>query len=617
MLDRIASRFDRLYSPTVLAENRPPPAGTGPFFRYFLDQFRGALYARMVLVALGAVADAMLPVFVGWIVGMLAVTAPGQLWVEHSGQLMIMFAVVLLRPVTFVADQMARNHALTPNLVDLVRWQSHWHVIRQSWTFFQNDFAGRIGTKVMQAGEAIEMAVNTTIDAVWYALVFLVVAVVALAGMDPLLLVPIAIWLVAYAALFRWGMPRIDRLSEEVSEARSVMTGRMVDSYANIQTLKTFADDGAEDAYVAEAVTAHVGVFRRLMAVFSASWSALFLLNALLVAGVTGIALAAWNAGTMTTAMVATAIPFVLQIMNISGWILEVGANVFRQIGTARDSMETIAKPLTLVDAPNAPDLVVTAGEIAYDRVGFDYWRGDRGAVIRDFSLTIAPGEKVGLVGRSGAGKSTLVNLTMRMFDVAGGAIRIDGQDIRDVTQASLRQAIGVVGQDTSLLHRSVRENVKYGRLGATDAEMIAAAELAKVHDVILGLEDPEGRRGYDAHVGERGVKLSGGQRQRIALARAILKDAPILILDEATSALDSEVEAAIQGALATLMEGKTVIAVAHRLSTIARMDRIVVMDRGEVAEEGAHADLVARGGLYARLWERQSGGFVNLEAAE
>ena len=617
MLDRIASRFDRLYSPTVLAENRQPPAGTGAFFRYFLVQFRGALYARMVLVALGAVADAMLPVFVGWVVGMLAVTAPGQLWAEHSGQLMIMFAVVLLRPVTFVADQMARNHALTPNLVDLVRWQSHWHVIRQSWTFFQNDFAGRVGTKVMQSGEAIEMAVNTTIDAVWYALVFLAVAVVALAGMDPLLLVPVAIWLVAYVALFRWGMPRIDRLSEEVSEARSVMTGRMVDSYANIQTLKTFADDGAEDAYVAESVTAHVGVFRRLMAVFSASWSALFLLNALLVAGVTGIALAAWNAGAMTTAMVATAIPFVLQIMNISGWILEVGANVFRQIGTARDSMETIAKPLTLVDAPDARDLVVTAGEIAYDRVGFDYWRGDRGAVIRDFSLTIAPGEKVGLVGRSGAGKSTLVNLTLRMFDVASGAIRIDGQDIRDVTQASLRRAIGVVGQDTSLLHRSVRENVKYGRPGATDAEMIAAAERARVHDVILGLEDPEGRRGYDAHVGERGVKLSGGQRQRIALARAILKDAPILILDEATSALDSEVEAAIQGALATLMEGKTVIAVAHRLSTIARMDRIVVMDRGQVAEEGAHADLVARGGLYARLWERQSGGFVNLEAAE
>ncbi|PJN94254.1 multidrug ABC transporter ATP-binding protein, partial [Amaricoccus sp. HAR-UPW-R2A-40] len=374
----------------------------------------------------------------------------------------------------------------------------------------------------------------------------------------------------------------------------------------------TFADDGEEDAYVAEAVTAHVGVFRRLMQVFTLSWSALFLLNAFLAVGVTGIALAAWDAGTMTTAMVATAIPFVLQIVNISGWILEVGANVFRQIGTARDSMETIAKPLTLTDAPGARPMAVTAGGIAFDRVSFDYWRGDRGAVIRDLSLTVGPGEKVGLVGRSGAGKSTLVNLALRMFDVAGGAIRIDGQDIRSVTQASLRRAIGVVGQDTSLLHRSVRENVKYGRSGASDAEMIEAARRANVHEVILELEDPEGRRGYDAHVGERGVKLSGGQRQRIALARAILKDAPILILDEATSALDSEVEAAIQASLETLMAGKTVIAVAHRLSTIARMDRIVVMDRGRVVEEGPHAALIARGGIYAGLWARQSGGFLD-----
>jgi ATP-binding cassette subfamily B multidrug efflux pump len=393
------------------------------------------------------------------------------------------------------------------------------------------------------------------------------------------------------------------------------MTGRMVDSYTNIQTLKTFADDDCEDAYVADSVTVHVRVFRRLMGIFTWSWSFLFLMNALLVGSVTWIALAAWNAGTMSTAMVATAIPFVLQIMNISGWILEVGSNVFRQIGTARDSMVTIAQPLTLVDAPGAADLVVPRGEIAYDHIGFDYWRGDAGSVVRDLTFTVKPGEKIGLVGRSGAGKSTLVNLTLRMFDVASGAIRIDGQDIRDVTQSSLRRAIGVVGQDTSLLHRSVRENIKYGRLSASDAEMIEAAKRASVHDVILALEDPEGRRGYDAHVGERGVKLSGGQRQRIALARVILKDAPILVLDEATSALDSEVEAAIQDALYSVMQGKTVIAIAHRLSTIARMDRIIVLDRGRIVEEGAHADLIARAGLYAQLWNRQSGGF--LEAAE
>jgi ATP-binding cassette subfamily B multidrug efflux pump len=351
------------------------------------------------------------------------------------------------------------------------------------------------------------------------------------------------------------------------------------------------------------------------MAVFSASWSVLFFLNGLLVAGVTWISLAAWNAGTMSTAMVATAIPFVLQIMNISGWILEVGSNVFRQIGMVRDSMHTIAKPLTLVDAPDAATLVVDHGEIAYDRVSFDYWRGDAGTVVRDFSLIVRPGEKIGLVGRSGAGKSTLVNLTLRMFDVSAGAIRIDGQDIRAVTQQSLRRAIGVVGQDTSLLHRSVRENIKYGRLSATDAEMIEAAKQASIHEVILALEDQDGRSGYDAQVGERGVKLSGGQRQRIALARVILKDAPILVLDEATSALDSEVEAAIQDTLYSVMQGKTVIAIAHRLSTLARMDRIVVLDRGQIVEEGTHQDLLARDGLYARLWARQSGGF--LAAAE
>jgi ATP-binding cassette subfamily B multidrug efflux pump len=615
MLDRVTSRFDRLYSPTALAADRQPPAGTRAFFGYFLRQFRGALYARFALVAAGSIADAMLPIFVGWIVGMLSTTPPGRLFAEHGPALALMLGVVLLRPVFFLLDALVRNHAITPNLVDLVRWQSHWHVIRQSWTFFQNDFAGRIGNKVLQAGESIEMTVNLTIDAVWYAAVFVAVAVVALAGMDPVLLVPMAVWLAAYAALFRWTMPRVDVESEAVSDARSVMSGRMVDSYTNIQTLKTFADDGEEDAYVAQSVEVHVGAFRRLMALFTWSWSLLFLLNALLVGSVTWIALTAWNDGRMSTAMVATAIPFVLQIMNISGWILEVGSNVFRQIGTVRDSMVTIAQPLTLVDAPDAKPLVVARGEIVYDRVGFNYWRGDEGSVVKDFSLTVAPGEKVGLVGRSGAGKSTLVNLTLRMFDVAEGAIRIDGQDIRSVTQQSLRQAIGVVGQDTSLLHRSVRDNIKYGRPGASDGEMVEAAKRASLHEVVLGLVDPEGRTGYVAHVGERGVKLSGGQRQRVALARVILKDAPILVLDEATSALDSEVEAAIQDTLYRVMQGKTVIAIAHRLSTIARMDRIIVLDRGRIVEEGAHAELVARDGLYAQLWNRQSGGF--LEAAE
>jgi ATP-binding cassette, subfamily B, multidrug efflux pump len=617
MLDRVFSRFYRLYSPTALAADPEPPAGLGRFVGYFLRQFRGAFAARMILVALGAIGDAMLPIFVGLVVGMLTETQPGALWSAHGPALAAMLAVVLLRPLFFVADGLVRNHAIVPNLIDRVRWQSHWHLIRQSWTFFQNDFAGRIGTKVAQAGDAIELTANLTIDAVWYSVVFVCVAVVVLAGMDPLLLIPVAVWLAVYLALFAAAMPLIARRSEALSEAMSVMTGRMVDSYTNIQTLKTFATGDREDAYVAEAVLVHSAAFNRLMQVFTAMWSLLFLLNAVLVGSVTWLALAGWNAGTMTTAMVATAIPFVLQIMNISGWILEIGSNVFRQLGTVRDAMQTIARPLTLVDTPGAAELVVGRGEVTYDRVAFEYQGGAAAPVVHDLRLTVAPGEKIGLVGRSGAGKSTLVNLTLRLFDVTGGAIRIDGQDIRQVSQESLRRAIGVVGQDTSLLHRSVRENIKYGRPDASDAAMIEAARRANVHEVVLDLQDPQGRKGYDAHVGERGVKLSGGQRQRIALARVILKDAPILVLDEATSALDSEVEAAIQNALYGVMQGKTVIAIAHRLSTIAHMDRIVVLEAGRIAEQGCHADLLASGGLYAQFWARQSGGFINLGAAE
>jgi len=417
--------------------------------------------------------------------------------------------------------------------------------------------------------------------------------------------------------LFAITMPLIARYSEELSESKSVMTGRIVDSYTNIQTLKTFSTGGHEDQYVADSVLDHAVSFRKLMRVFTYMWSILFLLNAALVVSVTWLALAGWNNGTLTAAAVATAIPFALQIMNMSGWILEIGSNVFRQIGTTRDSMDTIAQPLTMIDQPEAKPLVVTKGEIVYDNVTFNYWRGKEGSVIDGFSLRIAPGEKIGLVGRSGSGKSTLVNLALRMFDVQDGAIRIDGQDVRSVTQESLRAAIGLVSQDTSLLHRSVRENIKYGRQDASEEEMIRAAEQANVHDVILGLVDPQGRRGYDAHVGERGVKLSGGQRQRIAIARVLLKNAPILVLDEATSALDSEVEAAIQEQLTQLMQNKTVIAIAHRLSTIAAMDRLVVLEKGRIVEEGTHAQLLAAGGHYAMLWERQSGGFLDLEAAQ
>jgi len=616
MLNNIVAFFDSRYSPVKLASNRQPPQGLRLFIVYFVRQFRTAFLIRMGMVAVGSVVDAMLPIFVGLIVGMLTTTPPGEMFSRNGQTLFWMAVLVLIRPITFIMDTLVRNHSIVPNLVNLVRWQSHWHVIRQSWSYFQNDFAGRLANKVLQAGDAIETGVNLTVDAVWYALVFVIVAFIALARLDWTLLIPIVVWLIGYAILFAVSMPRITRYSEELAEQRSVMTGRIVDSYTNIQTLKTFSTDKHEDDYVAESVLEHTVGFRKLMRTFTYMWSTLFVLNALLVVSVTWLSLAGWNSGVMTAAAVATAVPFVLQLMNMSGWILETGSNIFRQFGTVRDSMDTVAQPLTMVDAPGAKPLVVTAGEIAYDNVTFNYWRGKQGTVLENFNLKVAAGEKIGLVGRSGSGKSTLVNLALRMFDVQDGSISIDGQDVRDVTQESLRHAIGLVSQDTSLLHRSVRENIIYGRREATEAQMIEAAEQARVHDVIMALGDPKGRSGYDAHVGERGVKLSGGQRQRVAIARVLLKDAPILVLDEATSALDSEVEAAIQEQLQALMRNKTVIAIAHRLSTIAAMDRLVVLDDGRIVEEGTHAQLLAHGGHYAQLWERQSGGFLDLEKA-
>ncbi len=615
MFNAIIDWFDRHYSPVALAEDTNPPQGMWPFVAYFVRQFRTAVAFRMVTVAITSLADALLPVLVGVIVGLLATTPPGEMFTRNWPTLLVMFGTVaILRPLAFILDKLMNNHAIEPAFISRIRWQSHFHVVRQSWTFFQNDFAGRIGNRVLQGGDAIEIAVSGILDAVWYAAVFVVVTIVVLAQLDFVLLIPVVLWLVLYGLLFRVSMPRITRQSAIASQARSVMTGRIVDAYSNIQTLKVFSSAAHEDKYVSDAVLEQTAQYRLLMREFTYMWSALFVLNTGLVVSLTWLALAGWNTGALTATVVATAVPFALQIMNMSGWLLERGSNIFRQFGTVRDTMETVAQPIALTDVPEAPPLVVTAGEIVFDNVSFNYWRGRSGTVIENFNLRIAPGEKVGLVGRSGAGKSTLVNLLLRLFDVESGAIRIDGQDIRAVTQESLRAAIGLVSQDTSLLHRSIRENIKYGRPDASDAAMIAAAEQAKVADVVAALSDHGNRSGYDAEVGERGVKLSGGQRQRIAIARVLLKNAPILVLDEATSALDSEVEAAIQEQLQTLMAGKTVIAIAHRLSTIAAMDRLIVLERGQIAEEGTHAELLARQGHYYRLWQRQSGGFLELE---
>lgn len=613
MLNTIFDWFESRYKATELATNPHPPMGTVRFYRYFLDQFRLGIIAKMTTTAMGSGLDALLPIFLGLVVDLVSNTARGEMFTLNSNILIIMAALILVRPVIWVFDILTHFHAVTPSLVDRVRYQSHWHTMRQSWNFFQDDFAGRIANKVMQVGESLETSFMQMIDAVWYALVFIAIAFFVLGGQSIVYAIPLAIWLCIYAALMVFYMPKIASQSAALSEEKSVVTGRIVDCYTNVQTLKTFATGDREDDYVASAMESHAHHFRLLMRIFSRMWTSLFFINALLMVGTTWLVLDGWNRGDLTNGEVITIIPFIWQIVNISGWILDIASGIFRNIGTTTDSMGTIAKPLTMQDKKTSSALQVTKGEIVYDNVSFNYWKGGEGQVIDGFNLRILPGEKVGLVGRSGAGKSTLVNLLLRLFDVEHGAVRIDGQDVREVTQESVRAAIGLVSQDTSLLHRSVRENIKYGRPGATDAQMITAAEQACIHEVIEGLEDSEGRRGYDAHVGERGVKLSGGQRQRVAIARVLLKDAPILLLDEATSALDSEVEADIQEQLQRLMQNKTVIAIAHRLSTIAAMDRLVIMDQGQVVEEGTHAELLNAKGHYARLWARQSGGFLDV----
>jgi ATP-binding cassette subfamily B multidrug efflux pump len=498
-----------------------------------------------------------------------------------------------------------------------IRWQNHWYVVRQSWAFFQNDFAGRIANRVMQTGPAIRETLVAMLTSVWYILVYGTAALILLASADPWLALPVVLWFLGYLVMLRVLVPRMRDRSKEVSEGRSMLTGRIVDSYTNILTVKLFARAHEEDAYVRDAVDIHTDLFYRSLRLNTVFGLWLSSLNAMMVTGTGGLALFLWTRGKVEVGTVAMALPLAWQIVNIAGWVAWQITSIFENVGVIQEGMMTIAKPIALTDRPDAADLKVTRGEIRFEDVSFGY--GRETGVIEDLTLTVKPGEKIGLIGRSGAGKSTLVNLLLRFFDLEGGRILIDGQDISAVTQESLRAQISMVTQDTSLLHRSIGDNIRYGRPQATEAEIVAAAKLAHADEFIRELEDWKKRTGYAAQVGERGVKLSGGQRQRVAIARVILKDAPILVLDEATSALDSEVEAAIQSSLGTLMTGKTVIAIAHRLSTIARMDRLIVLDHGRIVEQGSHDELLRHGGHYAALWRRQSGGFIDagMQAAE
>ena len=605
-------RIETLLDPTGPMPDPPPNAGLVRFYWHYIRQLGWIAVALYVAGGVLAVLDTMLPTFIGRVVGMVASTPRESFFQDRWPEILTMVLVLgLLRPLGYFSHALLVNQVVNPGFTNLIRWQNHWHVVRQSWSFFQNDFAGRVANRVMQTGPSLRESVVMAFDAAWYIIVYGGSALLLLGSLNVLLMLPMGLWFVCYIGLLRYFVPRLRERSRAMSEKRSTLIGRVVDSYTNILTVKLFARARDEDAFVRDSVDEHTAASRAQARMTTGYTITLSFMNASLILGTATVALWQWSVGNLSGGAVATAVPMAWQLTNIAGWVARSVTGIFENIGTVQDGMRSIDVPRQMPDAPEARELTVTGGEIRFENLHFDYGRQQRaGGVLRGVDLTIAPGERVGLVGPSGAGKSTLVNLLLHFYAPGTGRILIDGQDLAGVTQESLRAHIAMVTQDTSLLHRSIAENIRYGRPDATQAMIEAAARQAEAHDFILGLEDWNERHGYDAHVGERGVKLSGGQRQRVALARVILKNAPILVLDEATSALDSEVEAAIQGQLDGLMEGRTVIAIAHRLSTISRMDRLVVLDQGVIVESGTHAALLARDGVYARLWHRQSGGF-------
>jgi ATP-binding cassette subfamily B multidrug efflux pump len=625
MFERIFRWFETridAYAPAPITE---PPKRLAAFFWFYLKPVTWAFAALTVLTLAAAGIEVAIIAFIGRIIDLMRETSsPSQFFAEHGHELAFMaFVALVLRPVLSALTDLTKQQAILGPVSVLVRWRAHSYVVRQSLGFFQNDFAGRIATRVMQVGPAVRDVAANVCDVVVWVAVHWIGAFLLFFEADWRLIIPLAIWLAGYAVTLNYFVPKIEKLSGVMSEARSMLTGRIVDIYTNIMTVKLFAHTEREDQYAREAIDEHLARYQDQLRLNTIMEAVLWTLNGAVLVGTTGLALWLWSRGEISIGAISVVTGLIFRLMNMSGWFMWTLAGIFENVGVVQESMMTIARPFSVVDAEDAKPLDVKRGSIEFDDVSFDYGHtrtpgdGKPGGVIQNLSLHVAPGEKVGLVGRSGAGKSTLVSLLLRFHDLEHGRILIDGQDIAHVTQDSLRSQIGVVTQDTSLLHRSVRDNILYGRPDAGETQAIMAAERAHAHGFIGGLQDLHGREGYDAHVGERGVKLSGGQRQRIAIARALLKNAPILVLDEATSALDSEVEAAIQEQLANLMMGKTVIAIAHRLSTIAAMDRLIIMDAGRVLEQGSHAELLRRGGLYAELWRRQSGGFLARDAAD
>jgi ATP-binding cassette subfamily B multidrug efflux pump len=612
VVERQLKPFQSQIQATAGSGSGAPPAGLLAFYWHFVRQTKG-WYAAMFAASLAVAAlDTVIPLFIGRLVSLMEASdrmaALQVQWPLLAGMVAL---VLVVRPLVLLADIAIRHMILIPGATCLIRWQSHWHVIRQSWPFFQNDFAGRIANRVMQTAHALRDSVMASIRAVWYIGAYGAIALTLMAVADWRLGLPTAAWFLGYVTLLWLFVPRMRDLSRMSSEARSLVMARVVDSYTNVLTVKLFARMADEDGYVRESIDEHGAAMRRHMRVMTRFHFLLTAMNASLLVSTAAIGIWLWAQGAVGAGIVAAALPLAWQLSNVAGWVSWEVTAIFENVGVVQEGMQSIAVPHSGVDRPGARPLEVSRGEIRFENVSFGYGRTDAPAVLDRLSLEVKPGERVGLVGRSGAGKSTLVNLLLRFYEAESGRILVDEQDIAHVTQESLRAAVGMVTQDTSLLHRSIAANIRYGRPHASDADLVAAAKKAQAHDFVVGLRDWKGNTGYAAHVGERGVKLSGGQRQRIALARVILKDAPILVLDEATSALDSEVELAIQEQLLGLMEGKTVIAIAHRLSTIARMDRLVVLERGRIVESGTHEALLRLGGHYEKLWRHQSGGFL------
>ena len=610
MIKKIFSWFESRIDPYPEAAPKTPEKGLWRFIWSNIEGVRKWIAVLAVFTVGVGIMEALMFQFMGKVVDWLGTYTPQTLFVEKGHALIGMMAMVAFFAVwTFFASSV-RLQTLQGVFPMRLRWNFHRLMLGQSLGFYQDEFAGRVSAKVMQTALALRDVVMTVADMVVYVLVYFITSGVILSSFDAWLILPFICWMIGFAMVMRFLIPKLGKTASRQADARSLMTGRITDAYSNIATVKLFSHGAREAAYAKQSMEEFMVTVHAQMRLATLLHTCSFIVNSSLTVGTTALGIWLWYHGQVGVGAVATATAMALRVNGLSQYIMWESARLFENIGTVNDGMATLSKPHTILDKPQALPLKVTRGEIKFDHVDFSYEAGK--PLLNGFNLNIKPGEKVGLIGRSGAGKSTIVNLLLRFYEPQSGTISIDGQTVDSVTQESLRAQIGLVTQDTSLLHRSVRDNIIYGRPDATEAEMISAAERAEATGFIPNLSDAKGRRGYDAHVGERGVKLSGGQRQRIAIARVMLKDAPILLLDEATSALDSEVEAAIQESLDKMMEGKTVIAIAHRLSTIAAMDRLIVLDKGRIIEEGSHTELLEKQGLYAKLWAHQSGGFLS-----